>query len=104
MDSGFITTGTSVCVEGTLVRSQGSKQKVELKVAKITTVSSTTLASLFATPLFAAAIFIQLSHAFLGMFVQCGDSVVERKTALTCHISQFSVIGSMIFCADEAHS
>lgn len=30
--------------------------------------------------------------------------MAERKTALTCHISQFSVIGSMIFRADEAHS
>eukprot|EP00268_Persea_americana_P025473 TRINITY_DN2484_c0_g1_i3.p1 TRINITY_DN2484_c0_g1~~TRINITY_DN2484_c0_g1_i3.p1 ORF type:complete len:588 (+),score=109.09 TRINITY_DN2484_c0_g1_i3:47-1810(+) len=38
VDSGLITTGTSLCVEGILVRSQGSKQKVELKLAKLTIV------------------------------------------------------------------
>ncbi|XP_074564686.1 asparagine--tRNA ligase, chloroplastic/mitochondrial isoform X2 [Curcuma longa] len=35
VESGFITTGTSVLVEGTLVGSQGTKQKVELKVARL---------------------------------------------------------------------
>ncbi|XP_031502304.1 asparagine--tRNA ligase, chloroplastic/mitochondrial [Nymphaea colorata] len=36
--SGFVTTGASVWVEGVLVESQGSKQKVELKVEKLDTV------------------------------------------------------------------
>ncbi|CAI0413269.1 unnamed protein product [Linum tenue] len=35
VDSGSIVTGASVCVQGTIVESQGSKQKVELKVNKI---------------------------------------------------------------------
>ncbi|XP_064952931.1 asparagine--tRNA ligase, chloroplastic/mitochondrial-like isoform X1 [Musa acuminata AAA Group] len=35
VESGFITTGTSVLIEGTVVSSQGSKQKVELKVATL---------------------------------------------------------------------
>lgn len=35
VESGFITTGTSVLIEGTVVSSQGSKQKVELKVARL---------------------------------------------------------------------
>ncbi|XP_058086813.1 asparagine--tRNA ligase, chloroplastic/mitochondrial isoform X3 [Magnolia sinica] len=38
VESGFITTGASVRVEGILLRSQGSKQKVELKVAEIISV------------------------------------------------------------------
>ncbi|XP_058086812.1 asparagine--tRNA ligase, chloroplastic/mitochondrial isoform X2 [Magnolia sinica] len=39
VESGFITTGASVRVEGILLRSQGSKQKVELKVAEIISVT-----------------------------------------------------------------
>lgn len=39
VESGFITTGTSVLIEGTVVSSQGSKQKVELKVATLILVS-----------------------------------------------------------------
>ncbi|RZR71199.1 hypothetical protein BHM03_00004152 [Ensete ventricosum] len=39
VESGFITTGTSVLIEGTVVSSQGSKQKVELKVARLILVS-----------------------------------------------------------------
>ncbi|XP_004508904.1 asparagine--tRNA ligase, chloroplastic/mitochondrial [Cicer arietinum] len=35
VESGFITTGASVWVQGVLVNSQGTKQKVELKVNKI---------------------------------------------------------------------
>ncbi|XP_057977881.1 asparagine--tRNA ligase, chloroplastic/mitochondrial [Malania oleifera] len=35
VEAGFITTGASIWVQGTLVTSQGSKQKVELKVEKI---------------------------------------------------------------------
>ncbi|CAL9081316.1 unnamed protein product [Musa textilis] len=35
VESGFLTTGTSVLIEGTVVSSQGSKQKVELKVARL---------------------------------------------------------------------
>lgn len=35
VESGFITTGTSVLIEGIVVSSQGSKQKVELKVATL---------------------------------------------------------------------
>ncbi|KAF8412424.1 hypothetical protein HHK36_000388 [Tetracentron sinense] len=35
VESGFITTGASVWIQGTLVSSQGSKQKVELKVEKV---------------------------------------------------------------------
>ncbi|WOL10518.1 asparagine--tRNA ligase, chloroplastic/mitochondrial [Canna indica] len=35
IESGLITTGTSVLVEGTVVSSQGTKQKVELKVARL---------------------------------------------------------------------
>ncbi|XP_077235431.1 class II aminoacyl-tRNA and biotin synthetases superfamily protein [Tasmannia lanceolata] len=38
VESGAITTGASVLIEGILVRSQGSKQKVELKVARLVTV------------------------------------------------------------------
>uniref|UniRef100_A0A166FDK8 Aminoacyl-transfer RNA synthetases class-II family profile domain-containing protein n=1 Tax=Daucus carota subsp. sativus TaxID=79200 RepID=A0A166FDK8_DAUCS len=38
VENGLTTTGASVCVEGILVASQGSKQKVELKVEKLTTV------------------------------------------------------------------
>eukprot|EP00261_Vitis_vinifera_P032506 XP_019073749.1 PREDICTED: asparagine--tRNA ligase, chloroplastic/mitochondrial isoform X3 [Vitis vinifera] len=38
VESGSITTGASVSIQGTLVASQGSKQKVELKVLKIVTV------------------------------------------------------------------
>ncbi|OVA03173.1 Aspartyl/Asparaginyl-tRNA synthetase [Macleaya cordata] len=38
VESGFISTGASVWVEGTVVSSQGSKQKIELKVAKVITV------------------------------------------------------------------
>ncbi|KAK9102997.1 hypothetical protein Sjap_020251 [Stephania japonica] len=34
VESGMIATGASVCVHGTIVGSQGSKQKVELKVSK----------------------------------------------------------------------
>ncbi|KAG9452314.1 hypothetical protein H6P81_005218 [Aristolochia fimbriata] len=40
IDSGLVTTGASVCVEGTLVQSQGAKQKVELKVTKLVTVGT----------------------------------------------------------------
>ncbi|GAB2274172.1 hypothetical protein Dimus_008940 [Dionaea muscipula] len=35
VESGSISTGASVCLHGTVVRSQGSKQKVELKVDKL---------------------------------------------------------------------
>ncbi|KAI4315257.1 hypothetical protein L6164_028087 [Bauhinia variegata] len=35
VDSGLITTGASIWVQGIVVKSQGSKQKVELKVKKI---------------------------------------------------------------------
>ncbi|CAL1401517.1 unnamed protein product [Linum trigynum] len=35
VESGSIATGASLCVQGTIVESQGSKQKVELKVNKI---------------------------------------------------------------------
>lgn len=38
VENGLTTTGASVCVEGILVASQGSKQKVELKVEKLITV------------------------------------------------------------------
>ncbi|KAL5716745.1 asparagine--tRNA ligase [Ranunculus cassubicifolius] len=38
VESGFITTGASVWVEGVVVESQGSKQKVELNVSKVITV------------------------------------------------------------------
>ena len=38
MESGAVTTGASVLVEGIVVSSQGSKQKVELKVARLVTV------------------------------------------------------------------
>lgn len=38
VELGSITTGASVSIQGTLVASQGSKQKVELKVLKIVTV------------------------------------------------------------------
>lgn len=39
VESGSVTTGASVWVQGILVSSQGSKQKVELKVNKILLVS-----------------------------------------------------------------
>ena len=51
MESGSVTTGASVVVQGTLVASQGSKQKVELKVLKIVAVSNS-LASLLTSPYF----------------------------------------------------
>ncbi|KAK9143018.1 hypothetical protein Syun_012418 [Stephania yunnanensis] len=35
VESGMIATGASVCVQGTILGSQGSKQKVELKVSKV---------------------------------------------------------------------
>ncbi|KAI3846152.1 hypothetical protein MKW92_033278 [Papaver armeniacum] len=38
LESGFIMTGASVSVEGVIVASQGSKQKIELKVAKVNTI------------------------------------------------------------------
>lgn len=38
VEAGFISTGASICVQGTVVGSQGSKQKIELKVEKIMTV------------------------------------------------------------------
>lgn len=38
VNAGFISTGASICVQGTVVSSQGSKQKIELKVEKIVTV------------------------------------------------------------------
>ncbi|KAL8114428.1 hypothetical protein AgCh_021323 [Apium graveolens] len=38
VENGLTTTGASICVEGILVNSQGSKQKVELKVEKLVTV------------------------------------------------------------------
>lgn len=38
VESGFITTGASVWIEGVVVESQGSKQKVELNVSKVITV------------------------------------------------------------------
>lgn len=36
----MITTGASVSIHGTIVASQGSKQKVELKVDKLVTVNT----------------------------------------------------------------
>lgn len=38
VESGFVSTGASIWVEGTLVSSPGSKQKVELKVEKLLTI------------------------------------------------------------------
>jgi len=38
VEAGFISTGASICVQGTVLSSQGSKQKIELKVEKIVTV------------------------------------------------------------------
>ncbi|GJS50728.1 asparagine--tRNA ligase, chloroplastic/mitochondrial [Tanacetum coccineum] len=38
VESGLITTGASVCVEGLVVPSQGKKQKIELKIQKLVTV------------------------------------------------------------------
>ncbi|XP_016489711.1 asparagine--tRNA ligase, chloroplastic/mitochondrial [Nicotiana tabacum] len=38
VDNGSISTGASVCIEGTVVGSQGSKQKIELKVQKLVVV------------------------------------------------------------------
>lgn len=35
MELGTVTTGASVLVEGVVVSSQGAKQKVELKVARL---------------------------------------------------------------------
>lgn len=40
VESGVITTGASVLIHGTIVASQGSKQKVELKVDKLVTVGT----------------------------------------------------------------
>lgn len=40
VESGVITTGASVLIHGTVVASQGSKQKVELKVDKLVTVGT----------------------------------------------------------------
>ncbi|KAK4389579.1 Asparagine--tRNA ligase, chloroplastic/mitochondrial [Sesamum angolense] len=40
VESGLISTGASVWVQGTIVTSQGSKQKVELKVDKLVTVGT----------------------------------------------------------------
>lgn len=39
VESGSITTGASLWVQGIVVASQGSKQKVELKVTKVVLVS-----------------------------------------------------------------
>ncbi|KAL8196181.1 hypothetical protein R6Q57_025181 [Mikania cordata] len=38
VESGFIATGASVCVQGIVVPSQGKKQKIELKINKLVTV------------------------------------------------------------------
>lgn len=38
VDNGSISTGASVWIEGTVVGSQGSKQKIELKVQKLVVV------------------------------------------------------------------
>lgn len=38
MESGLISTGASAWIQGTIVSSQGSKQKIELKVEKLITV------------------------------------------------------------------
>lgn len=38
MENGAICTGASVWIQGTIVASQGSKQKIELKVDKLVTV------------------------------------------------------------------
>ncbi|KAI7730224.1 hypothetical protein M8C21_023061 [Ambrosia artemisiifolia] len=38
VESGLITTGASVCVQGVVVPSQGKKQKIELKISKLVTV------------------------------------------------------------------
>ncbi|KAJ9706914.1 hypothetical protein PVL29_002064 [Vitis rotundifolia] len=49
VESGSITTGASVSIQGTLVASQGSKQKVELNVLKIVTVARVRNALAYAT-------------------------------------------------------
>ena len=59
MELGSITTGASVSIQGTLVASQGSKQKVELKVLKIVTVSNS-LASLLKSPYFICTVDLQV--------------------------------------------
>lgn len=43
IEAGLVNTGASVAIEGVLVESQGSKQKVELKASKITLVVFLTL-------------------------------------------------------------
>ncbi|KAM0002268.1 putative asparagine--tRNA ligase [Helianthus debilis subsp. tardiflorus] len=40
VESGLITTGASVCVQGVVVPSQGKKQKIELKISKLVTVGT----------------------------------------------------------------
>jgi aspartyl/asparaginyl-tRNA synthetase len=45
IEAGLVNTGASVAIEGVLVESQGSKQKVELKATKLTLVSGFTFLS-----------------------------------------------------------
>ncbi|KAG6384590.1 hypothetical protein SASPL_155592 [Salvia splendens] len=49
VESGVISTGASVWIQGTVVASQGSKQKVELKVDKLVTVARVRNALAYAT-------------------------------------------------------
>lgn len=84
MESGSITTGASVSIQGTLVASQGSKQKVELKVLKIVTVSNS-LASLLKSPYFICTVDLQV---FLmnrrEHFLQISESFVRDLTGILC--------------------
>ncbi|KAL5999817.1 hypothetical protein ACLOJK_038103 [Asimina triloba] len=67
VEGGFITTGASVQVEGIVVKSQGSKQKVELKVVDLVTVRSPTFDTL--------AIFVEPpSNLMLVTYVDVGDT------------------------------
>ena len=48
MEAGIVATGASVLVDGIIVSSQGSKQKVELKVERLVMVSTIPCLFLFA--------------------------------------------------------
>lgn len=45
VENGLISTGASVWIEGTVVSSQGSKQKIELKVQKLVVVRTLSISS-----------------------------------------------------------
>lgn len=85
MESGSITTGASVSIQGTLVASQGSKQKVELKVLKIVTVSNS-LASLLKSPYFICTVDSQvfLTNQSREHFLQISESFVRDLTGILC--------------------